>query len=40
MSTNGDALLSVSELKKYFPVREGLLIERTVDYVKAVVCEP
>jgi oligopeptide transport system ATP-binding protein len=35
VSTNG-ALLSVSELKKYFPVRQGLLIERTVDYVKAV----
>ena len=35
MSTNG-ALLSVTGLKKYFPVRQGLLIERTVDYVRAV----
>jgi oligopeptide transport system ATP-binding protein len=42
MSTNGDvsskgeALLTVRNLKKYFPVREGFLIDRTVDYVKAV----
>ena len=35
MSSNG-ALLSVTNLQKYFPVRQGLLIERTVDYVKAV----
>ena len=35
-STNGDLLLEVTDLKKWFPVRKGLLIERTVDYVKAV----
>jgi oligopeptide transport system ATP-binding protein len=29
-------LLKVEELRKWFPVRQGLLIERTVDYVKAV----
>jgi oligopeptide transport system ATP-binding protein len=32
----GDALLVVRNLKKYFPIRKGVLIERTVDYVKAV----
>jgi oligopeptide transport system ATP-binding protein len=31
-----EPLLSVRNLKKYFPVRKGLLIDRTVDYVKAV----
>ena len=36
MSTNGDALLEVTDLEKWFPVRKGILIERTVDYVKAV----
>jgi peptide/nickel transport system ATP-binding protein/oligopeptide transport system ATP-binding protein len=30
------ALLEVSDLQKWFPVRKGLLIERTVDHVKAV----
>ena len=30
------ALLTVTELKKYFPVRKGLLWEKTVGYVKAV----
>jgi ABC-type oligopeptide transport system ATPase subunit len=30
------ALLRVDDLQKYFPVRKGLLIERTVDYVRAV----
>jgi ABC-type oligopeptide transport system ATPase subunit len=30
------ALLAVSDLYKHFPVRKGVLIERTVDYVKAV----
>jgi oligopeptide transport system ATP-binding protein len=38
-STNGagdGALLSVRNLKKYFPIRRGILIERTADYVKAV----
>jgi len=29
-------ILVVEGLKKYFPVRKGLLIERTVDYVRAV----
>jgi oligopeptide transport system ATP-binding protein len=36
VSSNGDALLEVTDLQKWFPVRKGLLIERTVDYVKAV----
>jgi oligopeptide transport system ATP-binding protein len=36
VSSNGDALLSVRNLKKYFPVKEGFLIDRTVDHVKAV----
>ena len=31
-----DPLLIVSGLKKHFPVRKGLLVERTVDQVKAV----
>jgi oligopeptide transport system ATP-binding protein len=31
-----EPLLSVKELHKHFPVREGILVERTVDYVKAV----
>src|SRR5436190_11905364 len=34
-STNG-ALLSVSDLEKHFPIRRGVLIERTVGAVKAV----
>jgi len=34
--SNGEPLLEVTDLKKWFPVRKGLLIERTVDYVKAV----
>jgi oligopeptide transport system ATP-binding protein len=37
VSTEGrEALLSVRNLKKYFPVKKGLLIDHTVDYVKAV----
>src|SRR6266498_2569375 len=32
----GEPLLVVKNLKKYFPVKSGLLIDRTVDYVKAV----
>ena len=37
MSTNGDRpILEVTGLKKYFPIKEGLLIDRTVDYVRAV----
>jgi oligopeptide transport system ATP-binding protein len=34
-SRNG-ALLSVDDLEKYFPIRRGALIERTVGHVKAV----
>jgi oligopeptide transport system ATP-binding protein len=30
------SLLEVKDLRKWFPVRKGLLIERTVDHVKAV----
>jgi ABC-type oligopeptide transport system ATPase subunit len=30
------ALLTVTDLEKHFPVRKGLVIERTVDHVKAV----
>ena len=36
MSGNGDALLEVTDLEKLFPVKRGLLIERTVDHVHAV----
>src|SRR5206468_12755458 len=32
----GEPLLEVTNLKKYFPVKKGLLIDRTVDHVKAV----
>ena len=32
----GEPLLVVKNLKKYFPVKKGLLIDRTVDNVKAV----
>ncbi|HET8874136.1 MAG TPA: ATP-binding cassette domain-containing protein, partial [Gaiellaceae bacterium] len=32
----GELLLSVKNLKKYFPIKEGVLIDRTVDHVKAV----
>jgi ABC-type oligopeptide transport system ATPase subunit len=32
----GELLLSVKNLKKYFPIKEGVLIDRTVDYVRAV----
>jgi peptide/nickel transport system ATP-binding protein/oligopeptide transport system ATP-binding protein len=35
-SGGGEALLTVRNLKKYFPVKKGVLIDRTVDYVKAV----
>jgi ABC-type oligopeptide transport system ATPase subunit len=34
--TGDEPLLVVQNLKKYFPVKKGLLIDRTVDYVKAV----
>jgi ABC-type oligopeptide transport system ATPase subunit len=30
------SLLEVNDLQKWFPVRKGLVVERTVDYVKAV----
>jgi oligopeptide transport system ATP-binding protein len=30
------ALLAVSELQKYFPIRKGILFERTIGHVKAV----
>jgi ABC-type oligopeptide transport system ATPase subunit len=36
MSTNGAPLLEVTDLEKYFPIKSGLLIDRTVDYVRAV----
>jgi len=36
LSTNGDALLEVTDLEKLFPVKRGLLIERTVDHAHAV----
>src|ERR687888_1449767 len=35
VSRNG-ALLSVRDLEKHFPIRKGVLIERTVGHVKAV----
>jgi ABC-type oligopeptide transport system ATPase subunit len=37
VSSNGDSpLLEVVDLKKYFPIKSGLLVDRTVDYVRAV----
>ena len=36
MSTDGTALLEVTDLHKHFPIREGLLIERKVGEVRAV----
>jgi ABC-type oligopeptide transport system ATPase subunit len=35
-SPRGEPLLVVKNLKKYFPIKKGILIDRTVDYVKAV----
>jgi oligopeptide transport system ATP-binding protein len=35
-SPKGEPLLVVQNLKKYFPIKKGILIDRTVDYVKAV----
>jgi ABC-type oligopeptide transport system ATPase subunit len=35
-SKGGEPLLVVKNLEKHFPVKKGLLIDRTVDYVKAV----
>ena len=36
MSSNDSPLIEVRHLKKYFPIKKGILIDRTVDYVKAV----
>ena len=36
MSEQSGALLQVNDLTKHFPVRSGLLFERTIDHVKAV----
>jgi oligopeptide transport system ATP-binding protein len=36
MNANGGPLLKVAGLEKLFPVKRGLLIERTVDHVRAV----
>jgi ABC-type oligopeptide transport system ATPase subunit len=33
---HAEPLLVVKNLKKYFPIKKGVLIDRTVDYVKAV----
>ena len=35
-SRSGEPLLVVENLKKYFPIKKGLLFDRTVDYVRAV----
>ena len=35
-STSADPILSVTDLKKYFPVRTGVLFKRTIGQVKAV----
>jgi oligopeptide transport system ATP-binding protein len=35
-SPNGEPLLVVTNLKKWFPIKKGILIDRTVDHVKAV----
>ena len=35
-SRNGEPLLVVKNLKKYFPIKGGLLFDRTVDHVRAV----
>jgi oligopeptide transport system ATP-binding protein len=34
--SRGEPLLVVTNLKKYFPIKKGILIDRTVDHVKAV----
>jgi len=36
VSANGRQLLEVRDLEKHFPVKEGTLVERTVDWVRAV----
>jgi len=35
-SQSGEPLLVVQNLKKWFPIKKGILIDRTVDHVKAV----
>ena len=35
-SHKGEPLLVVENLKKWFPIKKGILIDRTVDHVKAV----
>ena len=35
-ASNGDALLEVNDLVMHFPIKSGLLIDHTVDYVRAV----
>ena len=35
-SRTGEPLLVVQNLKKWFPIKKGILIDRTVDHVKAV----
>jgi oligopeptide transport system ATP-binding protein len=35
-SQDGGALLTVRNLQKYFPIKRGVILDRTVDYVKAV----
>jgi oligopeptide transport system ATP-binding protein len=35
-SQDGGALLAVRNLQKYFPIKKGVILDRTVDYVKAV----
>ena len=35
-SHKGEPLLVVENLKKWFPIKKGILIDRTVDYVRAV----
>ena len=36
MSSNGGPLLEVTDLTKHFPIKQGILIDRTVGHVKAV----
>ncbi len=36
ITRGGEPLLVVENLKKYFPIKKGFLIDRTVDYVRAV----
>jgi oligopeptide transport system ATP-binding protein len=35
-SQDGGALLTVRNLQKYFPIKKGVILDRTVDYVRAV----